>query len=147
METPNTGGLRLVPREPPFPRNVIVWRRWTGLRLAALVLLASNAVRIAETGYSATFRRERYRVAAQARVDNRGLLKRCWDGAAWYLWDRTPEPVRVTKTTEAIISTCRRRSLAGVALSWFLSGWSSTGTRPGTSSLTYSASEPACCIR
>ena len=72
------------PREPPFPRNVARWRNYTGLRALAILVFAASLLGFAGTCYTTTFQRQSIRREAQARIDNRGLLKKAWANAVWY---------------------------------------------------------------
>ena len=107
------------PKEQSFPGNVMLWRRYTGLRVLALFIFIASMIRLAETCYTTTFKKFEYQQASQARIDNRGLLKKAWANIYWYLWDRTPEPMQVRIDTGAIIRRRRYWSLAEVVLAWF----------------------------
>ena len=108
------------PREPPFPRNVACWRNYTGLRALAILVFAASLLGLAGTCYTTTFQRHTIRCEAQASIDNRGLLKKAWARAYWYLWDRTPVPDQVRLNADAIVSRRRRWSLTEAALAWLL---------------------------
>lgn len=115
-----SGQVRAVAKEPPFPRNVIIWRNYTGLRVIALILLAVATLGLARTMITTTFGKKNIVAHVESARVHRGWIKKAWEWCRDWAWQGAPEGDKIQEGIENTIARKRLWSCVRLTVTWFL---------------------------
>jgi uncharacterized membrane protein YkvA (DUF1232 family) len=97
--------LQVCPIEPSFPRNLLLFRRYSAIRAVSLSLFLLLGVNFV---YQLLTQSVQEKIIAEEVVvqrENRGVVKRWWEDAYSWAWQAEPESSKVKKEVKERISS------------------------------------------
>lgn len=115
-----SGQIEAVPKEPPFPLNIVALRRYTGLRVISLIVFLVFTYGFFQALYSTTFEKTEIVQSIQGKNDGQGWLKRFGIWAYRKTWQDYPEETKLQTKIDNTVSSIRFWSFIRMIFSWCL---------------------------
>lgn len=104
--------------EKPFPANILSFRKYSGVRVLALIVFLWVALNSVYTLYDVTFNKDKFRQYATVEIENRGVVKKSLYWAKDFFWQETPKPQQIEINTQKNMHNAIFWQLLKLALAW-----------------------------